>query len=438
MPNTIIGPHGKPIKEIKVKPFSEVGTSGLKRSGGYVREEFIRTLRGRRGQKVYDEMEYNDEIISGILFAVENLLSQTKFRTEPGEKTPQGQEDAEFLESNMHDMSTSWNDTIKEASSFVARGFSYHELIYKIRKGPYHKDGKFRSKFSDGKIGWRKIPGRAQESIVDNWIFGPNGEILGAAQRAEPDFQTRNIPIEKSLLFRTTIKKNNPEGLAVIRGAYRSWYFKKNIQNYEAIGVERDLAGLPVGRVPSSVLEGQGSNAALKTEYETMITNIRRDEQEGILLSSERDDKGHYIYDINLLSSGGARTFNTNEIIRRYDQGIALSMLANFIMLGTGKVGSLAMIREHINIFSLAINGFLDTMLSIFNRFAVPRLFALNGFTREYLPTIAHGGVQKVDLDQLGKYIQTLTSSGMTLFPNEPLEEHLLKVANLPVEESQG
>ena len=34
-------------------------------------------------------------------------------------------------------------------------------------------------------------------------------------QQPPPDYQFRVIPIEKALLFRTTIRKNNPEGQAL-------------------------------------------------------------------------------------------------------------------------------------------------------------------------------------------------------------------------------
>ena len=48
---------------------TELGTSGLRRSGGFVHEEFLNQLRGRRGFLVYREMADNDPVIGSILYA---------------------------------------------------------------------------------------------------------------------------------------------------------------------------------------------------------------------------------------------------------------------------------------------------------------------------------------------------------------------------------
>ena len=62
-------------------------------------------------------------------------------------------------------------------------------------------------------------------------------------QLAPPSYKQVVIPMEKCLLFRTQTHKNNPEGRSILRNAYRSWYFKKRIEEIEGVGIERDLAG---------------------------------------------------------------------------------------------------------------------------------------------------------------------------------------------------
>ena len=32
----------------------------------------------------------------------------------------------------------------------------------------------------------------------------------------------------------------------MLRNSYRSWYYKKRLEEFESVGVERDLAGLPM------------------------------------------------------------------------------------------------------------------------------------------------------------------------------------------------
>ena len=95
------------------------------------------------------------------------------------------------------------------------------------------------------------MPIRAQETLF-RWVFDGTGGIKAMVQMAPPGYTQRVIPIEKSLLFRTGHPQGQPRGLAILRNAYRPWFFKKRLEEFEAIGVERDLAGMPVARCPAA------------------------------------------------------------------------------------------------------------------------------------------------------------------------------------------
>ena len=293
-----------------------------------------------------------------------------------------------------------------------------------------------RSKYSDGRIGWRSIPIRSQDTLY-RWQFDDHGGIQGVEQLAPPHYYHTTIPAEKFLLFRTTSFKNNPEGRSILRGAYRSWYMKKNIENIEAIGVERDLAGIPMAEVPPEILASSASTAqkALLSAIQTMVTNVRRDEQEGLVFPRAFDVNGNELYKFSLLSTGGSRQFDTDKIIQRYDQRMAMSALADFLLLGQGAnaQGSWAMHSDKTKLFAQSIGAFLDIICETFNRFAIPRLMALNDFQISDFPKIMHGDLVAQDLKELGEYINKLAISGMPMFPDEDLENHLKELANLPV-----
>ena len=55
-------------------------------------------------------------------------------------------------------------------------------------------------------IGWRKWPTRAQESLFE-WRFDDEGGVQAFVQRDQNSASTYEIPIEKSLLFMTSIRK---------------------------------------------------------------------------------------------------------------------------------------------------------------------------------------------------------------------------------------
>ena len=66
------------------------------------------------------------------------------------------------------------------------------------------------------------------------------------------------------------------------------------------------------------------------------------------------------------------------------------------------------------------------------NEYAVPRLFALNGFDQTRLPTFEYGDIETPPLGELGNYVQVLAGAGVPLFPDDELENYLRSVASLP------
>jgi hypothetical protein len=410
----------------------QVGDTGLRRFSGFIYQEILQELTGWRGAAVYKEMSSNDATISGILFAIDKLCRRVPWRVESASDQPFDKEAAEFVEQCLDDMNTTWIDTIGDILSFLAYGFSVHEIIYKRRCGDDF-DPSMRSKYSDGRIGWRALSPRSQDTIY-RWQFSDHGEIQGVEQLAPPHYYHVTIPIEKFLLFRTTSHLNNPEGLSILRGAYTAWYRKKNIENIEAIGVERDLCGMPMAFVPPEYLSSGASNSQkeLLSQIKNIVVNVRRDEQEGMVLPLIYDSNGKPLFDFKLLSSGGTRQLDVDKIVQRYDQRIAMSMMADFMLLGQNGQGSFAMHSDKTKLFSMALGSYLDIIAETLNRFAIPRLFALNDFAISDFPKIVHGDVESRNLGELGAFITQLASAGMPLFPNADLENYLLKVADLP------
>ncbi len=409
----------------------EFGDTGLKRTNGRINEEWLRELQGRRWHKVIREMQDQDAVIGSILFAIEMLIRQVSWRVEAASEDNADMEAKEFLESNMQDMSGSWESLISEVLSFLPWGWSYHEIVYKKRNGE-NQDSSMNSRFKDGKIGWRKIPIRGQESLSE-WKYTEDNSLEGMVQEIIGKPKTL-IPIEKALLFRTTHHKQNPEGKSILRRAYRSWYYKKRIEEFEGIGVERDLAGLPLMRVPSKIMSS-GANAdeaAIFSACKDIVQNIRRDEQEGIILPGGVDKDGNRLFELELLGAPGNRQFDTGKIINRYDQRIATTVLADFILLGQSSVGSFALADSKTDLFATALRAWLEEIKSIFNRHAIPRLFALNSFNLERLPKLAYGDIETPNLKELGDYVKSLSSSGAELFPDTELENYLREAGNLP------
>lgn len=405
----------------------EIGRVGQRRYGGIFYEEFLSELRGRKGAEVFTEMSNNDETIGAILFAIEMLVRQASWNVEPGGSTAKDREAAEFVKSCMDDMQQTWIDTISEILSFLTYGWSFHEIVYKRRMGRT-KDNRTSSKYDDGLIGWMKLPIRSQETLYQ-WEYDDQDNLIGMTQMPPPDFGLITIPMNKAMLFRTRSRKDNPEGRSILRTAYRSWYFKRRIQEIEGIGIERDLAGLPVITTPEGMdiwdKDDEDMNAIL-AGLEAMVKNIRRDSTEGLVLP--------FGYTFELTSTGGSRQFDTNSIIARYDTKISQTVLADFIQLGHESVGSFALSSDKTNLFSMAICAFLDIICQTFNSQGIPALIDINGDhfagVTDY-PRLTHGDIEDVDLATVATFIKDMTSIGV-IIPDESLEDYVRQLGKLP------
>ncbi len=405
----------------------EIGRIGQRRYGGIIYEEFLHELRGKKGIEVYREMSENDDVVGAILFSIEMLVRQCAWNVDPRGDSAKDKEAAQFVRSCMEDMQETWTDTISEILSFLTFGWSFHEIVYKRRMGNT-RDSRTKSKYSDGLIGWKKLPIRAQETLYQ-WEYDKEDNLLGMTQMPPPDYGIFTIPIEKALLFRTKSRKNNPEGRSILRNAYRSWYFKRRIQEIEGIGIERDLAGLPVLYGPEDLNlwdKTMPENIEILNNLESMVRNIRRDEMEGVVLPAN--------YKLELLSSGGTRQFDTNAIVTRYDTRIAMTVLADFIFLGHDKTGSWALSSDKTELFAAAIGAYLDIICETFNSQGIPALLDINGKYFEGIteyPKMTHGDIEDADITKVASFIKDMTGIGV-LVPDDSLEDYIRQVGHLP------
>ena len=389
-------------------PFREIGVIGLKQYGGFVSEEQALQLQGDKSVKVFAEMGDNDPVVGTVLYALENTVRQVTWTVDGPNKT--------FLEDNLAGMSHSWEDLIAEALSKLQYGWAYHEVCYEER---------------DGGVFWRKIPIRAQ-STLDHWEIDDHGGIHGMWQVAGVNRVL--VPIEKALHFRTSARKNNPLGKSVLRTAWRPWWFKKRIEEFEGIGVERDLAGIPFAEVPAEILQAAPGTqeAAALTAVKEIVENIRNDQSAGVIWPMAYSESGNPLWKFSLLSSGGRREFTTGPIIERKSLEIAMSALADVILIGHEKVGSFALSSSKERLLLVGLQSQVDEIASVFNRHAIPRLLALNGIDDQGKTKLIPGELQATDLSTLAEIIWKLSMSGMAFFPSDETESRLRALLDLP------
>lgn len=401
----------------------EIGTSGLAITGGTVLEEWNHGMRKVPQVDLYREMRDNDPIIGAVFFVIEYLLASQEWRVEPG-KGKGAKDIARFIEDCMHDMEHPWADFVHESLSMLQFGWAYHEVVYKRRP--------------DGRMGWGSLPIRGQNSL-HTWGTDTSNKITGMWQNDMYSQRMVFIPKEKAVHFTTTPYKRNPEGRSILRSAVRPYNFLKRLQEIEAIGIERELAGLPVLEVPPEYLETNApTNIRTQVQlFRTQLAQIRRDEREGIIFPAEEYSRGTGSviktgFKFKLLSGGGKRAVDTNTIINRYENRIATTMLAQFILLGSSGTGSYALADKQAGVFTIALQAALARIADGINHQLVPRLLQLNGLNPAAAPNLRPEKMQDVSLATLATFVNQLVTSNV-LQADDQLEAHLRKIADLPM-----
>jgi hypothetical protein len=428
------GTRGKTAVTKAPVPTSEIGVTGLKHVGGYIVEERLHELDSWRGVCTYAEME-TDAIVGGVLQAITSEIRRVNWDMEAADDSPEAAEAAEFVDQCRDDMSESWPDFVTEAFSMLPYGWALHETVFKVRRGEVANNPGASSKYSDGRWGWRKMPIRSQDSL-DRWEFDDEGGIAGMWQRDPNSFGGGYyfLPIDRCLLFRPIAHKNNPLGRSVLRAAYISWYRRKRTQEAEAIGIDRDLVGIPVFDVPAEWLTGAATSeqAAALDNFKRIGEQLRVDEQACVLMPQAYDAMGNKMFDLHLMPSPGTKTMNIGDTIHRLNMEIAVTVLADVVLIGHDATGSFALSKEKYDAFTRGLEAWVQAFAAVMNRHAIPRLCQVNNIPLALAPTLCPEPIERVDLDAMGRFITALAGAGYPLFPDGELEAHLARIAGMP------
>lgn len=396
-------------------PNLEVGTTGLAQFTGLIFQEPLVELRGKEAYKRYNEMRLNSPIIGALLLSIENPLRSTSWTFSSNiADDPR----LELLEAARANMEHSWNDHISEALTMLPFGFAIFEMCYEL---------------IDGKMLWRSFSPRGQDTVY-RWLYeeiqnsvndqSPKQRLRGFVQLAPPKYHPTSIPIERLMIYRLHTERDNPEGRSILRTAWVPYYYIKHIQQIEAIGIERDLAGLPVVTLPLGATTG--GTATDDAKAAKIVRNIRNDEQAGIVLPTG--------WTLNLLGTGGSKQIDTDAIINRYEKRILTSALAQFLMLGQDGVGALALSKDQTDFFTMSVNAVGDILAETFTKTAIKQLMELNGFSADGLK-LEHTPAQgNIGITAVADFLQKV-GAFITWTPED--EVWLRQVVNLPERDAE-
>jgi len=428
----------KKLSETEAKKI--LGVAGDNTYNGQIRaDEFLPELRGKKAIRKYREMRDNDSTIGAVMYATEQVLRDVDLKVMPANDSAEAKKEAEFVESVLDDMDHTLDDHIAESLSNLSYGFAWFEVIYKRRNGPTERSDKKRSKYTDGRMGVRKIAIRAPWTISRFDVDQQTGDVKGIYQDGSGYNNSNYIPTRKSLYYRTTTINGDPAGRSILRNAYTSYEYVNNLQSIEAIAVERELAGIPVARIPAEYLSGDATAAqsGFVNNLQSILRDVKFNEQGYIILPSDTypDKDGaptnQKLVDVELMSSSGSRNIDIDPIVRRYQHDIARSVLSEFLMLGGGNTGSYALSKSKTDLFLRALESYIQAIVDVLNKQLVERLWELNGLNYDLMPTIVAGDVAPHDLREIAAFLRNLNGADINVSDHPEVIQDLMDIAEL-------
>jgi len=362
-------------------------------------DEYLSTLRWPSDIAIYNKMERSDSQVKATLLMLELPIRSTSWYIKPFDNSRKAKKIADFIEEALFSsMTLSFDDFIKEACTMFTYGHAVFEKVFKLN------DKK--------ELIWSKFATRPQSTIYDI-MYDNVGDLKGVQQTLiNRGWQNIDIPIEKLLVFSHDMKQGDCRGRSALRSAYKHWSIKDFIYKLLNIGVERNLVGTPVVKLPENFDDGDYERA------KAIVTNLRSNEYGGATLPPG--------FELNMFE--GKRTLvDVMPYIEYQDTLISRSILAQFMNLGSNSAGSFALSKDQTDLFLMMLGAIAKNISGIINSHAIKQLVNYN-FASDLYPELCFRPLGNFKIFETLK----LLVDGKLIIPDESLENYIRDMLELP------
>lgn len=212
------------------------------------------------------------------------------------------------------------------------------------------------------------------------------------------------------------------------------------MQDIEAIAIERELCGIPLGRIPAEYLSSEATDDQKEVlqQLKDSLRDVKFNDQGYLIIPSDtytdsegRPSSTRYV-DVELISSDGSRNIDINPVVSRYQHDIARSIMAEFLMLGSSSTGSYALSKSKTDLFLRSMESYINTIFDVLNKQLIEPLWRINGLDFDLMPTLKAGDVAPHELKELGSYLRNLNGADINLKDQVDVVEELLNIAEIP------
>lgn len=403
------------------------------------------------------QMWLTDETAGAMNWCLSTTMAQIPWDFAPqvdgvdNDKDEEAATMAAWANTLLSDMDESFDDHVEDALAMIWAGVAPCEVVLKQRVGGDE------SRHNDGFYGISGIPLRDPRTIVE-WTYDAERQKITGMRQLGYSLSTSAgggngvIPLWKICHYRTTSEMNNPWGRSLLLSARRAWLLKVKIQDSEAIGIERDLCGLPRFKVPQEVIDqsneadadGRPTKEALAAQTflsaaQKAVSDMRFNKSGGIIQASNTYTEDEYQhadttpkYDFDIITTAGQRSIDCRTAVRDYDRSIAMVVMMQFLQLGGRSGGSYGLSEDQSSMGVRSFMALAQKIATEFTRKALTLVWEVNGFDKKYMPRLRHGQISKEAMQAFGAALAGIGKSAGLWETDLEMRAALAKMLGLP------
>lgn len=395
MPKTLIA--GTPPKT-RTPQEREIGSADSTMGGTINPDEYNIELKGVRRIKEYDKMRLGDAHVGASLKVVKLPILSANWNIQPASDSRYDKQVAEHIERALFSEPTrTWQETLTNVLLYLDYGVMPFEIIYKFD--------------DDGMVTLKKLAMRHPRTI-SKWTMtnGDNG-VQQTTIKGQFD-----IPMDKLAIFVNEKEGDNWEGKSLLRNAWKHWKFKDKAELIEMLTMQKQGLGVPRGKTPT------GATPEDEAKMDELLGNMRANEK-GYLRHPDT-------WEVEFMDMKAGTIKNPGDFIKRQEWAIMLNVLATFMQMGSGAVGSFALFKGSNTFFLMALEYVAKHVCETINKYVIEKIVDFNYVVDEY-PKLTYDKIGTVNINDLTTALQRAVQTG-TLTVTPDVEDALRDALDLP------
>jgi hypothetical protein len=384
----------------------EIGATGTQIFGNrLMQEDYNSSLQGPESYDEFDKMRLSDGQVKAALTVIKLPLLNADWFVEPASDSAQDREIAERLDKGLkEEMTTPWQAVLRQILLHLDYGSMPFEKCWELR---------------EGLVMLRKLAPRLPKSIT-HWEVDDRGGLQAIVQGAAftTGWKEVTIPVEKLLVFVNELEGSNWRGISLLRAAWKHWYFKQGLERVQAIAIEKRGVGIDHG-----ILKGEGRTEDRRKELERVLMGLHAHEKGFLVTVDEQTD-----YKLEGLPAGGV--LDPQGAIDYHNLAILRSCITEFLAMGSGSTGSLAMHRDKTSLLMLGLGAIANNIADTTSAHLIRQWVDYNWEVKEY-PRMRYSHLEARDLAVFAKAVLDFSNANV-LKASPDVQNAARRILDLP------